>query len=65
MADKQMKKLSFRDILVILLIICSVVGAWFVLIALLLRLAIKGYAFYAWIVLLCLTILALKLKRKK
>ena len=65
MGKRSMKKLSVRDIIVIVLIICSVLGAWFVLFAVLLKLAIKGYAFYAWLILLALTFLALKLKRSR
>ena len=60
----QKLKLRPRDIVVIILVVGSVVGAWFVLIAALLHLAAKGYAFYAWLLLLILTIVALKWKRQ-
>ena len=57
-------KLTPRDIAVIILIICAVTFAWFVVIAALLKLAFAGYVFFAWLLLLVFTFAAMKYKRK-
>lgn len=57
-------KFTARDWLAIILIVFVVLLAWFIFIGMLLKLAVAGYVFPAWFLLVIVTFFALKRKQE-